>query len=79
MGTSAGSVYSNTEGMAATEVTDTHELELVHAWRREELERAGYPRDAAERLAVAADVDLHIAVDLLRRGCPLEVALDILL
>ena len=79
MGTSVGSVYSNTEAMTAAEVKDRQELELVQAWRREELERAGYPREAAERLAAAADVDLHTAVDLLRRGCPLEVALDILL
>jgi hypothetical protein len=65
--------------MTAAEVQDRHELERVESWRREELERAGYPRDAAERLAARHDVDLHVAVDLLRRGCPLEVALEILL
>ena len=65
--------------MTAAEVKDGQELEVVQAWRLEELERAGYPRDAAERLASHPDVDLHIAVDLLRRGCPLEVALNILL
>ena len=65
--------------MTAAQVKDGQELEVVQAWRLEELERAGYPRDAAARLAAHPDVDLHIAVDLLRRGCPLEVALSILL
>jgi hypothetical protein len=65
--------------MTAAEVKDGQELEVVQQWRLEELERAGYPRDAAKRLAAQPDVDLHIAVDLLRRGCPLEVALSILL
>jgi hypothetical protein len=65
--------------MTAAEVRDTRELEVVEAWRLEELERAGYPRAAAERLAPRHDIDLHVAVDLLRRGCPVEVALDILI
>jgi hypothetical protein len=65
--------------MAAAEVQDRRELDRVESWRREELERAGYPREAAERLAARHDVDLHVAVDLLRQGCPLEVALNILL
>lgn len=54
------------------------EAELVRTWRLEELERAGYPRDAAEQLADLAHVDLHLATGLLRRGCPAETALRIL-
>ena len=65
--------------MTTVQVRDGQELEVVQAWRLEELERADSPRDAAERLAARPDVDLHVAVDLLRRGCPLEVALNILL
>jgi hypothetical protein len=65
--------------MTAAEVKESPELEAVAQWRREELQRAGYPRDAAEQLAARHDVDLHVAVDLLRGGCPLDVALSILL
>ena len=51
----------------------------VVMWRAEELERAGYPKPAAGVLAVRKDVDLHLAVALLRKGCPHETALRILL
>jgi hypothetical protein len=54
------------------------ERERVEAWRREELARAGYPPDAAEELAAREDVDLRAAVSLLERGCPPEVAIEIL-
>ena len=55
------------------------EAERVRAWRLEELERAGYdPRTAAE-LAERADVDLHLAVEIARAGCPTGTALRILL
>jgi DNA-nicking Smr family endonuclease len=51
----------------------------VVAWRREQLERAGCRRFEAEVLARELRVDLHAAVELLRRGCPSKIALDILL
>ena len=55
------------------------EAERIERWRAEELERAGYdPVDACE-LAARSDVDLHLAVDLLERGCPADTALRILL
>ena len=44
-----------------------------------ELERAGYSPAAAAELAGRSDVDLHLAIDLVRQGCPHEVALSILL
>ena len=67
--------------MAATEITlvDLTEMERIERWRAEELERAGYEPRAAGRLAVRHDVDLHTAVDLLQRGCPPQLALQILL
>jgi hypothetical protein len=48
-------------------------------WRLEELKHAGYEDSAA--LAIAADlaIDLHLAVDLPRRGCPVALAARILL
>jgi hypothetical protein len=47
-------------------------------WRLEQLVDAGYGADDALLLAVRRDVDLHQAVGLLRNGCPVEVALQIL-
>ena len=53
-------------------------LESVVAWRRESLERAGYPGELAEEIA-ASDADLHQAIDLLLAGCTPELASQILL
>ena len=64
---------------AETELRDDTEIERVHAWRAQELERAGYSPAAAAELAARSDVDLHLAIDLVRQGCPHEVALSILL
>ena len=55
------------------------EVERIEAWRTEELNRAGYDRKAANELALRHDVDLHTAVDLIRRGCSQQLALKILL
>ena len=65
--------------MTAAELQDRPELERIERWRQDALERAGYPADAARTLAGRHDVDLHRAVELLQRGCPLETALKILL
>jgi hypothetical protein len=55
------------------------ETERVLLWREEELERVGYGREMARHLAERTYVDLHLAMDLLQRGCPAETALRILL
>lgn len=67
--------------MTAAEITLDHETEAVRVvdWRREALVRAGYDGSAATALAERNDVDLHVAVDLVRGGCPPETALEILL
>ena len=68
--------------MTAAELQDLDfdtEAERVLLWREEELERAGYDRDIARRLAEAPGVDLHLATELLRRGCPEQTAVAILL
>jgi hypothetical protein len=54
------------------------ETERVLLWREEELERIGYERETARDLAERTYVDLHLAMDLLRRGCPVDTALRIL-
>ena len=59
-------------------VASTTEDSVVR-WRMLVLLRAGYVWDDALELAVETDVDLHVAVDLVRRGCPHDVALRILL
>ena len=51
----------------------------VLAWRAEELVRAGYDGDDALMLALERAVDLHAAINLVRRGCPADLAVKILL
>ena len=60
-------------------VLEDTEQQQIELWRTEELERAGYSNRAAGRLAARQDVDLHLAIRLLERGCPPELALKILL
>jgi hypothetical protein len=55
------------------------EAERVRLWRLEELQRAGYERRMARNLAERSYVDLHLATALLRRGCPVDTALRILI
>ena len=61
-----------------TSIIDS-ELELVERWRHEALKRAGYDWESATVLAASHDIDLHHAVELLERGCSIELALQILL
>jgi hypothetical protein len=65
--------------VSTVDVTNRSELEQVVRWRAAELERGGYPPEAAARVAARHDVDLHRAVELLERGCSPELALKILL
>ena len=55
------------------------ELERIESWRMEALRRAGYTAADAAQLAGRHDVDLHLAIDLLERGCEPALALKILL
>ncbi len=60
--------------------TETHnETGLIEAWRAEALGRAGYTAADAAMIAARHDIDLHLATDLLRMGCPTDLALRILL
>ncbi|HKU56031.1 MAG TPA: hypothetical protein VJP41_03320 [Gaiellaceae bacterium] len=54
------------------------ETERVERWRTAELMRVGFPGDDAVALAARFDVDLHEAIELVRRGCPPDLALRIL-
>jgi hypothetical protein len=62
---------------AETEIRD--ETDVIEAWRAEALERAGYGARDAAAIAARHDIDLHVATDLLRMGCPADLALRILL
>jgi hypothetical protein len=55
------------------------ELDLVEQWRSESLERVGYDAESAAVLAASHEIDLHLAMRLLERGCPVDLALQILL
>jgi hypothetical protein len=50
----------------------------VIRWRRAALLRAGYDEESARELARRIDIDLHRAVDIVRAGCPPELAYRIL-
>ena len=60
-------------------VANDTELERVENWRAEELIRAGYEPGDAVALAARHDIDLHLAVALIRTGCPYETAIEILI
>jgi len=61
-----------------TPLWSENEPAKVESWRLHILLEAGYPVPLAERIA-GSEVDLHAAVELLRRGCAPAVAAEILL
>ena len=61
-----------------TPLWNENESAKVESWRLHILLEAGYPVSLAERIA-GSDVDLHDAVELVRRGCAPAVAAEILL
>jgi len=66
--------------MTPTELAETiTSADPVRQWRAEALIRAGYPPWDALVLSLRGDIDLHLAVELLQRGCPPETAMRILL
>jgi hypothetical protein len=72
-----------TKATPMAETTETplwneNEPAKVESWRLHTLLVAGYPVPLAERLA-GSEVDLHVAVELVRRGCDPATATEILL
>lgn len=51
----------------------------VRRWRLDALVDAGYDSTYALILSRDPEIDLHVAIDLVRRGCPPFTALRILL
>lgn len=64
---------------AQFEAIDETEAEMILRWRFDELVRAGYDIGSALLLASHVEIDLHDASALVRRGCPSETALRILI
>jgi hypothetical protein len=64
---------------AELHVVEETEMDRVESWRAEELIRAGYTPSDAVALAARHDIDLHLAVELLGQGCPIDTAIDILI
>ena len=64
---------------AELETMYSSEIDRIERWRHDELERAGYDPESAFVLAASHDIDLHEAVNLLNRGCTVDLALQILL
>ncbi len=64
---------------AQFEAIDETEAEMILRWRFDELVRAGYDIGSALLLASHVEIDLHDASALVRRGCPSETALQILI
>jgi hypothetical protein len=67
-----------TTGTLIAPTRSERERDTVTAWRVERLLDVGYDGEAALVLALDRDVDLHLAVSLLERGCPADTALQIL-
>ena len=57
---------------------DSDERSKVESWRLHVLIEAGYPLPLAERVAVS-EADLHVACEMVDRGCAHETAAEILL
>ena len=64
--------------MPAVEIVES-ELERVERWRAAALERAGFDHESAQELGARLDIDTRDAIQLLERGCPVELAVQILL
>jgi hypothetical protein len=54
------------------------ELERIAEWRVKCLLDAGYDAESAVLIGLDTSIDLHLAIELLKRGCPREAALRIL-
>jgi len=65
--------------MSAVDEVIESEIERVEQWRVEELMRAGYHPLAAGQIVQRPDIDLHQAIGLLAQGCPVDLAVRILL
>lgn len=64
---------------ATSQRLERPEAAEVARWRLERLMESGYDRKTASFLARRVDVDLHVAVRLVAKGCPPATAVRILI
>jgi hypothetical protein len=64
---------------AQFEAFEASEMDVVRGWRFDQLVRAGYEDEDATELAFHLEVDLHLAANLVRQGCPSSTAVRIAL
>jgi len=60
------------------DTTSEREVRSVVAWRRLQLVASGVSMSLAETLAEDPRYDLHALIELVERGCPPELAVQIL-
>jgi hypothetical protein len=67
--------------MTAAQFEQLEESEAVEVlrWRFDVLLRIGFDIEQAAVIAANVEIDLHAAEDLIRTGCPRDLALQILL
>lgn len=65
-------------GQALSIQSQRRDAAEVLSWRFERLLDAGYDAPTASALAKRVEIDLHLAVRLVRNGCPPETAVSIL-
>jgi hypothetical protein len=64
---------------AQSETLEVSEMDAVRRWRFDQLVRAGYEDEDATEIAFHLEVDLHLAANLVRGGCPSSTAVRIAL
>jgi hypothetical protein len=52
-------------------------LESVRSWRQDYARRLGFDEPEAALIAERTEIDTHVLEQLIRRGCPTYLALDI--
>jgi hypothetical protein len=61
-----------------TQTTSERALDDVLRWRQEQLLGSGFPLQLAAQLAGDSRYDLHALIELVERGCAVELAVRIL-
>ena len=73
------STTNEVDDTAAAPWVGDEETSRVVQWRFSQLLRGGYSHGDAVVIAAQVQIDLHVALDVVQRGCPPELASRILL
>lgn len=72
-------MHTSDRALPKSVITTASVEDAVHRWRLEELVRAGYELRDALVLSRRPEIDLHVAIDLVKHGCPSGTAVRILI